>query len=487
MVEAVPKLVEKEEHSEALMREAPHNVEAEQALLGAILLNNEALHHIVDGLLPEQFYQPLHQKIYRAIAQHHEKGLIANAVTLKHHFTKDDSNIGEYLGQLSVSAVSIINVTEYSQIILDLAKKRELISIGTEVVNEAYNAEDERTASEHIEQAEQQLYHLASEGIANKSFAAISQSVQEAIETAELAYKREGETSGIPGGLKGLDKLLGGFQNSDLIILAGRPSMGKTALALTIAHNIAKHMKYQHDKSGSTAKIPSVGFFSLEMSSEQLAGRLLSSDSGVNSSDIRRGNIDANQFSELIDSSKNIAQLPLFIDDTPALTIASTRARARRLKRMHNLSMLFVDYLQLMRGSTKSGDNRVQEVSEITMGLKSIAKELNIPVVALSQLSRQVENREDKRPQLADLRESGSIEQDADIVMFVYREEYYKMRTQPNPEDAEKFAAWQEDMDKVHGLAEVIVSKNRHGGIENVTCAFQADLARFGDLETDGY
>ncbi|MDG1286614.1 MAG: replicative DNA helicase [Rickettsiales bacterium] len=486
-MEALPQLVDTDNNSEALSREAPHNIEAEQALLGAILQNNEALHHVVDSLQSEHFYQPLHQKIFHSISLHHEKGMIANAVTLKHGFVQEDGNAGEYLGQLAVSAVSIINVKEYSQLVLDLAKKRELISIGTDVVNEAYVADDERTATEHIEEAEQRLYSLASEGIANKSFAPVSGAVKDAVASAERAFKHSGETVGLPTGLSGLNKLLGGFQNSDLIILAGRPSMGKTALALSMAHHVAKHFEHQHNASGSTAKMPSVGFFSLEMSSEQLAGRLLSSDSGINASDIRRGTFDQDQFGTMVESSHNIARLPLFIDDTPAVSISSMRARARRLKRMHNLSLLVVDYLQLMRGSAKSGDNRVQEVSEITMGLKSIAKELNIPVIALSQLSRQVENRDDKRPQLADLRESGSIEQDADIVMFVYREEYYLMRTMPREEEVDKFMAWQEEMDKIHGLAEVIVSKNRHGGIQNITCAFQAEMARFSDLEKDNY
>lgn len=487
MADAAPKLVSTQSES-ALSREAPHNIEVEQALLGAILLNNEALHHVVDGLRDAQFYQPLHQEIYRTIQQHHDKGMIANAVTLKHSFKKDDdTNTADYLGQLAAAAVSIINVREYSQLILDLAKKRELIHIGTEVVNEVFDAGNERDANTHIEQAEQQLYNLASEGIASKSFNAINLSVQEAVTNAEAAYKRGGELVGLPTGITGLNQLLGGFHNSDLIILAGRPSMGKTALALSMAHNVAKHFEHQHQESGSTAKMPSVGFFSLEMSSEQLAGRLLSSDSGISSSDIRRGNFNDDQFSKIVESSQNVSRLPIYIDDTPALTISSMRARARRLKRMHNLGILVVDYLQLMRGSSKTGDNRVQEISEISMGLKSIAKELNIPVLALSQLSRQVENREDKRPQLSDLRESGSIEQDADIVMFVYREEYYLMRKEPNPEKADEYARWQEDMDHVHGLADIIISKNRHGSIKNVTCAFQAELARFSDLESDVY
>jgi len=468
-------------------RQAPANIEVEQALLGAILVNNEALHQVADGLKPEHFYEPIHEKIYAAIQRHHDKGLIANPVTLKHYFEQDDGlkDMGgsAYLARLAASSIAIINVREYSELMMDLAQKRSLIGIGSDVVNGAYDQNDTRSATEQIEMAEQSLFALASSGTDSRSFTTITDSVAQAVRSAELAFKRQGETVGVPTGLAGLNKLLGGFQNSDLIILAGRPSMGKTALALSIAHSAAKFFHQEHESSGSKAKPLSAAFFSLEMSAEQLASRLLSSDSGINAADIRRGNLDHDKFSRLVTSSQNIARLPIFIDDTPALPVASMRARARRLKRMHNLGLIVVDYLQLMRGSSTKGDNRVQEVSEITMGLKAIAKELNVPVLALSQLSRQVENRDDKRPQLADLRESGSIEQDADVVMFVYREEYYLMRKMPREEETEKLLLWQEEMDKVHGLADVIVSKNRHGPIDNITVAFQADMARFHDLE----
>lgn len=470
-------------------RQPPQNVEVEQAILGAILANNEALHQVEDGMVPEHFYEPVHQKIFAAIQRHNDKGLIANPVTLKHFFEQDESlqeiGGGAYLAKLAAAAVAIINVREYSRLIMDLSQKRQLIGIGTDVVNSAYDTTREESASDQIEQAEQHLFNLATLGTSSKAFEAIQLSVHEAVKSAEKAFKRKGETVGLPTGITGLNKMLGGFQNSDLIILAGRPSMGKTALALSMAHSIAKHFHHEHEKAGGQAKMPSVGFFSLEMSAEQLAARVLSSDAGINSSDIRRGNLNDDQFAHLVDSSHNIARLPLFIDDTPAISVAMMRARARRLKRVHNLGLLVVDYLQLMRGSNTKGDNRVQEISEISMGLKAVAKELNIPVIALSQLSRQVEQRDDKRPQLADLRESGSIEQDADIVMFVYREEYYLMRKMPREEETEKFMAWQEEMDKVHGLADIIVSKHRHGAIGNVTCAFQGDLARFHDLEKD--
>lgn len=474
-------------------RQAPHNIEVEQALLGAILVNNEALYQIADSLLPEHFYEPLHGKIFEAIKRHNDRGLIANPTTLKHYFEQDEAlkeiGGGSYLAKLAGAAVAVINVSEYSALLHDLAQKRALISIGSEVVNEAFDASDERTANEQIEAAEQQLFHLASAGTASRFFVSIQHSLNQAIHAAELAFKRSGETVGVPTGIGGLNKLMGGFQNSDLVIIAGRPSMGKTALALSMAHHAAKHFSKMHEEAGNPNSKPlSVGFFSLEMAGEQLAGRLLSSDSGINASDIRKGNLTHDQFAKLVDSQHNIARLPMFIDDTPALTVSSMRARARRLKRLHNLGLLVVDYLQLMRGSsTKSNDNRVQEVSEITMGLKAIAKELNIPVIALSQLSRQVEQRDDKRPQLADLRESGSIEQDADAVMFVYREEYYLMRKMPREEETEKFMAWQGEMDKVHGLADIILSKHRHGPIGNVTVAFKADQARFHDLEHGQY
>ncbi len=477
-------------------RQAPHNIEAEQALLGAILVNNEALHQVTDGLAAEHFYEPVHQKIYEAIHRHHDRGLIANPVTLKHYFEADETfreiGGGGYLAKLAGAAVAIINVAEYSRLLLDLAQKRILIGIGEEAVNTAYDSEDHRSATEQIEEVEQRLFHLASEGTGAKFFQPITAAVGEAVRMAEVAYKRAGETVGVPTGITGVNKLLGGFQNSDLIILAGRPGMGKTALALSFAHHVAKHFAALHEEAGGGRSKPlSVGFFSLEMAAEQLAGRLLSSDSGINASDIRKGNITGDQFAKLMDSQHNIARLPFFIDDTPALSIAAVRARARRLKRMQNLGLLVIDYLQLMRGSATKGDNRVQEVSEITMGLKAIAKELSIPVIALSQLSRQVENRgknpEDKRPQLADLRESGSIEQDADVVLFVFREEYYQLQMQPNMEDHEAYSKWQEKMDKVHGLADIMVAKHRHGPVGNVTVAFQADLARFHDAEQAPY
>lgn len=472
----------------ASYRQPPHNVEAEQALLGAILINNEALNHIGDFLRPEHFYEPIHTRIFEAILKFHDRGQVANPVTLRHFFDQDaglaELGGGQYLARLAGAAMSIINVYDYSATIYDLALKRQLITIGEDVVNIAYASEIDQTATVQIETAEQKLFHLSTSGAGEKSFRAVRHALVNAVSRAESAYKNNGKVVGVSSGLRDLDRLLGGLQRSDLLILAGRPSMGKTALATSIAYNAAKILhdtpaEQMHDK-----KKASVGFFSLEMSAEQLATRILSGACNINSSKLLRGEIDPNhEFPRLVQTSNHLASLPFFIDDTPALSISALRTRARRLKRTHNLGMLVVDYLQLVRASNvNSQTNRVQEVSEITQGLKAIAKELDIPVIALSQLSRAVEQRDDKRPQLSDLRESGSIEQDADVVMFVYREEYYLGRKQPR-DGSPEMAAWQAEMEKVHGLADVIVAKQRNGPIGTVTLAFQSDFTRFSDWE----
>ncbi len=471
-------------------RQPPHGMEAEQALLGAILVNNDAMHHIGTTLTPEQFYVPVHQRIFAAIQGFFDKGLIANPITLKHHFDQDEGlkelGGGQYLARLAAAAGVVINVRDYSGLISDLAHKRALIAIGEEVVNTAYKSDLDLPATEQIEQAEQKLFHLASEGSAEGGFRALKYSMVEAIERTEYAYRNSDRVIGVPTKLKDLDRLLGGLHKSDLVILAGRPSMGKTALATSIAHYAAEyfHSEWQKDQS---QKQMSVGFFSLEMSSEQLASRILSGATGLGSGKLRKGDLTPDEFAILVKESNMLSQLPFHIDDTPALSIAALRARARRLKRVHNLGLLVVDYLQLLRGSTPNPQgNRVQEVSEITMGLKAVAKELDIPVLALSQLSRAVEQRDDKKPQLSDLRESGSIEQDSDVVMFVFREEYYLMRQMPR-EDSPKFAEWQAEMEKVHGIAEVIVAKHRNGPIGNVALSFQSDITKFGDLARADY
>ncbi|MBA4274796.1 MAG: replicative DNA helicase [Alphaproteobacteria bacterium] len=472
----------------APLREAPHNIEAEQALLGAILANNEALNHVGSALVAEDFYAEIHQRIYKAIQQFHNRGMIANPVTLKHHFTREDGIEDAYLARLVAASTTIINVHDYSNIIHDLATKRALIGIGEQVVNRAFDHRDEASGIEQVENAEQLLFSLATDGDAEGQFKALKYSLADAIQRTENAFRMNGAVVGISTGLTDLNSKLGGLHKSDLIILAGRPSMGKTALATNIAYNAAKWMHEEDaEKIAQGEKGRSVGFFSLEMSGEQLAMRLLASAANIPSHKLARGELTNEEFATLSQRSIELSNMPFHIDDTPALSISAVRTRARRLKRQHNLALLVVDYLQLIRpSSNKSQANRVQEISEITQGLKAIAKELDIPVIALSQLSRAVEQRPDKRPQLADLRESGSIEQDADLVMFVFREEYYTAREEPRP-DTQEHTEWQSKMEKIHGLAQVIIAKHRNGPIGVVDLQFQSDLTRFEDLARDGY
>lgn len=471
--------------AEDVYRQPPSNVEAEQALLGAILINNDQLNRMGDMLHADHFYEPIHQRIFLAILNFHDRGMIASPVTLKHYFEQDealkDHGGGQYLVKLAAAAIHVINIRDYAEMVYDLALKRNLIAIGEEVVNTAFSQDIDRNAESQIEEAEQKLFELAAEGGGEKGFQSIRSSVAEAIHRAELAYKNAGNIVGVDTGLRDLNEMLGGLQNSDLLILAGRPSMGKTALATNIAYNAAQFFTRQAKKDGTTAK--SVGFFSLEMSAEQLATRLLSSACGFASHKLLHGHISGEEFNTLVRNSTEMGQLPMFIDDTPALTISALRTRARRLKRTHNLGMLVVDYLQLVRASnSRSQDGRVQEVSEITQGLKAIAKELNVPVMALSQLSRAVESREDKRPLLSDLRESGSIEQDADVVMFIFREEYYIGRSMPSPNDDAKMSQWQQDMDRVMNIAEVIIAKHRNGPIGTARLFFDGNITQFKDL-----
>ncbi len=484
---------------EAKIRQVPHNTEVEQALLGAILVNNAALQHLDDRVRPEHFYETLHQEIFKAIMHFNDRGNIANHITLKHYFASEKSsqnaNIGgEYLAKLAIASVTVINVRDYSSILFDLHLKRQLIFVGETMVNEAFQAKIDAPAMQQLEQAEQQLFRLSETGDAGRNFVPFRVFGTNAVQMAERALKRKGEVVGVSTGLRDLDKLLGGFQNSDLIILAGRPSMGKTALATTIAYQAAKYFQREAEAQNKSseyeitkATAQAVGFFSLEMSSEQLATRVLAAEADVNSSAIMRGDLQNDEFERLIKANLDLTEMPFFVDDTPALSISALRTRARRLKRVSNLGLIVVDYLQLVTVSSRNSQtNRVQEVSEITQGLKALAKELNVPVVALSQLSRAVESREDKRPQLSDLRESGSIEQDADVVMFVYREQYYLERLKPD-EGSPKFAAWQEEMERAFGRADVIVAKQRHGAIGNVTLQFEGDKARFKDYQDENY
>ena len=476
---------------EKAYRLAPHNVEAEQALLGAILVNNEAFYRVSDFLEPDHFYEPIHRQIYEVCGKIIRAGKIATPLTVKTFLPETllpDVTMPQYLAKLAAEATTIINAQDYGQSVYDLALRRNLIVIGEEMTATAYEADVEMTPEKQIEEAERALYDLAEKGRYDGGFQPFNAALKDAISMAGEAYSRDGSLSGLATGLTDLDRLMGGLQRSDLIILAARPAMGKTSLATNIAFNVAKAYKTAVQADGHIKPIDGgvVGFFSLEMSSEQLATRILAEQAEISSADIRRGNIHESQFSKLVDTSNLMAQVPLYIDDTGGISIGQLAARARRLKRQKGLDLLIVDYLQLLSGSKKSSDNRVQELTEITTGLKALAKELEAPIIALSQLSRQVENREDKHPQLADLRESGSIEQDADVVLFVYREEYYLKNKEPK-EGTPEHLQWQAEMEQVHGRAEVIIGKQRHGPTGTVQLSFEANLTRFGNLARSDY
>ena len=470
----------------------PQSQEAEQALIGALLYDNEVYHRVSGIVQAKHFYNPIHLRIFESISSLIEHGKLADAIVLKNRFSQDETlvDIGgvEYLALLLDNAPPGTAAPEYAKLVFDLAMRRELIRLGDEIKTEATNPDSEEDAQAQITKAESQLYNLAEIGGTQSGFVTFESALIKSIEMASAAYSRDGHLSGTATGLTDLDRQLGGMHRSDLIILAGRPSMGKSALAANIAFHMAKKFKRERDDNGieKTVEGGVVGFFSLEMSSEQLATRLLAEHSGVPSHKIRRGDITAEQYEHIRDSADEISRLPLHLDDTGGLSIGALSARARRLKRMVGLDMVVVDYLQLLTGGAGMNNqtNRVQEVSMITQGLKALAKELDIPVLALAQLSRQVEQRDDKRPQLSDLRESGSIEQDADVVMFVFREEYYVARSEPT-EGTEEHLKWQEEMENLHGKAEIIVGKQRHGPIGTVKLSFNPELTKFGDLAQD--
>jgi replicative DNA helicase len=469
-------------------RQAPHNVEAEQALLGAILVNNEAFYRVSDFLLPDHFFDPMHRKIYEISSSLVRGGKIATPITLKTFLGPDQDmgglTVSQYLTRLATEATTVINAADYGQTIYDLALRRSLIQVGEEMVNVAYDAPVDMAPSEQIEEAERRLFALAETGRYDGGFSRFADALKEAIDMASAAYQRDGHLSGLASGLDDLDRVMGGLQPSDLIILAGRPGMGKTSLATNIAFNVAKNYKFEIQPDGTPKTIDggSVGFFSLEMSAEQLATRVVAEQANVPSYKIRRGDLSEEEFSRLVTASQDMQATPLYIDDTGGLSIAQLTARARRLKRQRGLDLIIVDYIQLLSGSGKKGnENRVQEITEITTGLKALAKELTVPIIGLSQLSRQVESRDDKRPQLSDLRESGSIEQDADVVMFVFREEYYVKNKMPK-EGTEEFFKWQAEMESLAGVAEVIIGKQRHGPTGTVKVQFDADVTRFGNL-----
>ena len=460
-------------------KKQPSNLEAEQALIGSILVNNDIIDEVSTIINPTSFYDPAHTKIYEIIEALNNKGMIANPITLKNYFEKDNmlDEVGgtEYLVKLTRFSSSTKQAIDYAKVIHEMYLLRELVLISDNLSSETLNTKDQ-SAENIIENTERSLFDLAERGSFSQSFLKFNEALDQTIEMATLAMKSDQGIVGVPTGLTDLDEKLGGLHKSDLVILAGRPGMGKTALATNIAYHAAQNLLSRQEKS-------SIAFFSLEMSSEQLSTRILSEQARIKSDDIRRGKVTESEINRYIETSRNIYNLPLYIDETPAITIATLSNRARRIKRLFGLSLIVVDYIQLMRAPNSNGrnDNRVQEVSEITQGLKALAKELKVPVLALSQLSRAVESRDDKKPQLSDLRESGSIEQDADVVMFVYREAYYLENKQPKLGSIEH-AEWQSKMNDVNGLADIILGKQRHGPTGTVKVEFEGIYTKFKDL-----
>jgi replicative DNA helicase len=487
----IDSIARKQVPAEPAFRSAPHNIEAEQALLGAILVNNEAFYRVSDFLEPKHFFEPIHQRIFELAGGLVRAGKIATPVTLKTFLPGDFDiaglSVNQYLARLAAEATTIINAEDYGRTVYDLSVRRDLIMIGEDMVNLAYDAPVDSTPMSHIEDAERKLYEIAETGRYDSGFKRFAQALTSAVDMAAQAYQRDGGLSGIATGLSDLDTRMGGLQSSDLIILAGRPGMGKTALATNVAYNVARAWIGELQPDGRTKTVNGgiVGFFSLEMSAEQLATRIIAEQTGIPSNKIRRGAIDESDFEKIKDISIELQSLPFYVDETGGLSVGQLAARARRLKRQRGLDLIVVDYLQLLQGSSqRASEGRVHEITEITTRLKALAKELNIPVLALSQLSRQVESREDKRPQLSDLRESGSIEQDADVVMFVFREEYYHQMRKPSETSREKFAEWLAEGERVEGKAEVIIGKQRHGPTGTVELQFDAAVTRFANLDT---
>ena len=490
MAEAVRKIAVAET---PLYREAPNNIEAEQALLGAILVNNDAFYRVSDFLKAEHFHEPLHRRIFAVAQDFIRMGKIASPVTIKTFLPADekvgDITVAHYLARLAAEAVTVINAADYGRAIYDLATRRALITVGEDMVNIAYDAPVDMSPQDQIEDAERRLFELAETGRYDGGFESFTDAVKTAVDMANAAYMRDGGLSGIATGFRDLDRRMGGLQPSDLVIVAGRPGMGKSSLATNIAFHIANAYEPapQSDGTFKAASGGVVGLFSLEMSSEQLATRIISEQTEIPSSKIRRGEISEADFDKLVACAQMMQKLPLFIDQTGGISIAQLAARARRLKRQRGLDVIVIDYVQLMQGSSaRASQNRVQEITEITTGLKALAKELEVPIIALSQLSRQVESRDDKRPQLSDLRESGSIEQDADVVLFVYREEYYLKNREPKF-GSDEYLKWENEMNEARGKAEIIIAKQRHGPTGTVQMGFQGEFTRFFDLAEDNH
>ncbi|QUT04269.1 replicative DNA helicase [Sphingobium phenoxybenzoativorans] len=473
--------------------ELPRNVEAEAALLGALMIDNRIAEDVQMKLRAEHFYEPLHGRVYEAIMKLLERNMIANPVTLK-PLVESDPALKElggpaYLAQLTGNGAALIGARDFAAQIYDLALLRQLVEVGRDLVEQALDTSEDVDPRGQIEAAEVALYKVSEGDGETGSVKNFLQASTMAVQVAERALNSGGHLSGITTGLTSLNEKIGGLHNSDLMILAGRPGMGKTSLATNIAYNAAS--RWLRDDADGIEPAKNMGartaFFSLEMSADQLATRVLAEQSGISGEALRMGKISRQDFQNLSRAARELQELPLYIDDTPGLTIAALRTRARRLKRRHDIGFIVVDYLQLLQGTSKSGDNRVQEISEISRGLKTLAKELNVPVLALSQLSRAVEQREDKRPQLSDLRESGSIEQDADMVWFVFREDYYVSARQPRDTESEEHKQWAEEMERIYGLAELIIAKQRHGATGKVRMKFDAKITRFSDLAEDAY
>ena len=480
---------------EPLIRALPSNIEAEAAFLGAVLIDNRVIEELSTPLRPEHFFEPIHGRIYERIVQLLDRKAVVTPVTLRPYFEADEAlkELGgvTYLARLTADGQGLLAPRELAEQIYELALLRELVSVGRTLVSKAMDTSESVAPLDQINEAEAALYAVADGASSQQQAQSFGDATRTAIIAIEKALNSGGHISGKTTGFTSLNEKIGGLHDSDLIILAGRPGMGKTALATNIAFNAANRLLT--DLQAGIEEKASVGaataFFSLEMSADQLATRILAENSGINSEALRTGRISREDFQQLSFASQRLAELPLYIDDTPALTIAALRARARRLKRKHNIGLIVVDYLQLLQGTGRANDNRVNEISEISRGLKTLAKELGVPVIALSQLSRAVEQREDKRPMLSDLRESGSIEQDADMVWFVFREDYYVLSREPKQpvdnDDAkthDAHSAWAAEMERVHGLAELIIAKQRHGATGKVRMRFEARITRFSDL-----
>ena len=474
------------------------NTDAEIALIGCILWDNRNYEKVSDFLDENHFVDDTNKIIFSTIKNLLDKNILVSPITLKNYLPEEEKDLNKvnYLNQLKDSAPSTQNTYNYGKIIYDLYVKRNLVGIAHNIIQETSSKNDE-LAEDLIENAENDLYNLSQTGNADRSFVDFGNALKGAVDIISEAYKREGKIAGVPTGFKDLDNKLGGLHKSDLIIIAGRPSMGKTALGTNIAFNCAIKYQEENDEYENKKIIDGgkVAFFSLEMSSEQLATRILAEQTKISGDKMRKAELNKNDFNKIAKTSSKLENLNLIIDDNPVLTIPTLRSRARRLKRIHDINLIIIDYLQLMSSGSKSkNDGRVQEISEITRGLKSIAKELNIPIIALSQLSRQVEQREDKRPQLSDLRESGTIEQDSDVVMFIYRESYYLERLEPirkSEEDDMKYnervSRWQQLTNDNYNKAEIIIAKQRHGPIGSIKMHFDANYTKFSDLTTKDY